>query len=126
VIVFDPDTRPLGRVSGSKTITRHDVTADHWRNTKCGLPTLRSVLIILTDRGRELVDEVVASHVANEVRLLESLSPREQEQLAGLLRKLLLGLGDAGQDASPVSIGNCSRGQDHGHGLRRDFPGSAR
>lgn len=56
----------------------------------------RSVLITLTARGRELVDEVVASHVANEVRLLESLSPREQEQLAGLLRKLLLGLGDAG------------------------------
>lgn len=56
----------------------------------------RSVLITLTDRGRELVDEVVASHVANELRLLEPLSPREQEQLAELLRKLLLGLGDAG------------------------------
>lgn len=56
----------------------------------------RSVLITLTARGRELVDEVVASHVANEVRLLESLSAREQEQLAGLLRKLLFGLGDAG------------------------------
>ncbi len=56
----------------------------------------RSVLITLTARGRELVDEVVASHVANEVRLLESLNPREQEQLAELLRKLLLGLGDAG------------------------------
>jgi DNA-binding MarR family transcriptional regulator len=54
----------------------------------------RSVLIDLTDRGRTLIDELLADHVDNETRLLASLTPREQQQLAGLLRKLLTGLGD--------------------------------
>lgn len=55
----------------------------------------RSVLITLTDRGRSLVDEVVADHLDNERRLLAPLTEEEQDQLAGLLRKLLAGLGDA-------------------------------
>lgn len=54
----------------------------------------RSVLIDLTDRGRTLIDELLAHHVDNETRLLAALTPREQEQLARLLRKLLTGLGD--------------------------------
>lgn len=54
----------------------------------------RSVLITLTDRGRRLVGEALAGHVANEARLLDPLSGKEQQQLAALLRKLLLGLGD--------------------------------
>ncbi|HVX43543.1 MAG TPA: MarR family transcriptional regulator [Mycobacteriales bacterium] len=55
----------------------------------------RSVLIDLTDQGRELIDRIVVDHVANEKRLLESLSGAQQKQLAGLLRTLLIGLGDA-------------------------------
>lgn len=54
----------------------------------------RSVLIDLTDAGRKLIDEIVVDHLANETRLLEPLSPQEQERLAELLRKLLIGLGD--------------------------------
>jgi DNA-binding MarR family transcriptional regulator len=50
----------------------------------------RGRLVALTDRGRELVDSAVASHLDNEHRLLGSLDGREREQLAGLLRKLLL------------------------------------
>jgi hypothetical protein len=37
----------------------------------------------------QLVDVVVAAHLANERRLLEALSPVEQAQLADLLRRLL-------------------------------------
>lgn len=48
----------------------------------------RGVLVGLTAEGRRLVDHVVEEHVANEERLLAGLSPREREQLAGLLRKL--------------------------------------
>lgn len=55
----------------------------------------RSVLITLTDQGRELVDRIVVKHVDLESRLLAALSPAEQERLAGLLRNLLVNLGDA-------------------------------
>ncbi|MEU5563498.1 MarR family winged helix-turn-helix transcriptional regulator [Micromonospora musae] len=54
----------------------------------------RSVLVTLTRRGRDLIDEVVVEHVDVETKLLTSLSPTEQERLSGLLRKLLIGLGD--------------------------------
>lgn len=54
----------------------------------------RSVLITLTDRGRELIDGVVVDHVDLEARLLAKLSSGDQERLAGLLRQLLNSLGD--------------------------------
>lgn len=54
----------------------------------------RSVRITLTDAGRELVDTALTDHVANESELLSGLTATEQAQLAGLLRKLLVHLGD--------------------------------
>jgi DNA-binding MarR family transcriptional regulator len=54
----------------------------------------RSVRVRLTDQGRTLIDEIMAAHVANEVRLLATLAPEERNQLAGLLRGLLESLGD--------------------------------
>lgn len=54
----------------------------------------RSVRVRLTDQGRTTVDEIVGSHVANEMRLLAGLDPQERERLAGLLRGLLESLGD--------------------------------
>jgi DNA-binding MarR family transcriptional regulator len=53
----------------------------------------RGRLVALTDRGRELVDAAVEDHLANEQRLLEALDATEREQLAGLLRKLLVSPG---------------------------------
>lgn len=50
----------------------------------------RGRLVALTDRGRELVDASVVDHLDNEQRLLGGLDADEREQLAGLLRKLLL------------------------------------
>jgi DNA-binding MarR family transcriptional regulator len=52
----------------------------------------RGTLITLTDKGRELIDSVTSAHLENERRLLEALSPDEQQVLAGLLRRLGLGL----------------------------------
>jgi DNA-binding MarR family transcriptional regulator len=49
----------------------------------------RTVRIGLTAEGRRLVDDVLPRHVANEAALLAPLSAAEQQQLAGLLRKLL-------------------------------------
>ncbi|MET7299170.1 MarR family transcriptional regulator [Embleya sp. NPDC005575] len=61
----------------------------------------RCVLVTLTDQGRELVDEILGDHVDFEKERLTPLSPTEQEQLAGLLRKLLVGLGDGAAEQSP-------------------------
>ena len=52
----------------------------------------RGKLIVLTDRGRRLVDETLARHVANEERLLLSLTEAEQETLNALLKKLIAAL----------------------------------
>jgi DNA-binding MarR family transcriptional regulator len=56
----------------------------------------RGTLVRLTPKGKVLIDAATTKHVANEERLLSGLSAREQLQLAELLRKLLLSLGDAG------------------------------
>lgn len=52
----------------------------------------RGILVELTEQGRELVDIVLISHVANEERILKALSKEEQQTLATLLSKLLSSL----------------------------------
>jgi DNA-binding MarR family transcriptional regulator len=54
----------------------------------------RGILVELTEQGRELIDGVLIWHVANEARLLQSLSKEERHALAVLLRKLLSSLED--------------------------------
>lgn len=54
----------------------------------------RSVLIALTERGRGLIDGIIVAHVELEARLLSDLTGSDQELLAGLLRRLLVSLGD--------------------------------
>jgi DNA-binding MarR family transcriptional regulator len=52
----------------------------------------RGKLIVLTDPGKRLIDEAMGRHVANEERLLLTLTQAEQETLDALLRKLIAGL----------------------------------
>jgi DNA-binding MarR family transcriptional regulator len=52
----------------------------------------RAILITLTEAGKDLIDGVTAAHLANEASLLEGLSAAEQQDLAALLRKLLLSI----------------------------------
>lgn len=54
----------------------------------------RGTLVRLTAKGKALVDAAATKHVANEARVLSSLTVREQQQLGDLLRKLLISLGD--------------------------------
>jgi DNA-binding MarR family transcriptional regulator len=54
----------------------------------------RKVIVRLTERGRELVDEVVEGHLATEREILDGLSDRQRHDLATLLRVPLLTLGD--------------------------------
>ncbi|GCE30478.1 hypothetical protein KDA_59620 [Dictyobacter alpinus] len=50
----------------------------------------RGVLVQLTEKGERLFDQVAPLHLANEERLLSALDAQQREQLAGLLRILLL------------------------------------
>ncbi len=54
----------------------------------------RGTLVRLTPKGKTLIDAATTKHVANEERLLSALTLGEQQQLADILRKLLLSLGD--------------------------------
>jgi DNA-binding MarR family transcriptional regulator len=66
----------------------------------------RGSLVTLTDRGRDLFEAVVPAHLANQVRLLGSLTADEQATLADLLRKLLVAFeGSAELENLPVRLG---------------------
>jgi len=49
----------------------------------------RGRLVALTEKGRQLVDQAVIDHLANEEYLLSGLTRQERDDLADLLRKLL-------------------------------------
>jgi DNA-binding MarR family transcriptional regulator len=52
----------------------------------------RGVIVQLTTRGRDLIDAAIAARLETESTLLSPLSAHEQEQLSGLLRKVLVSL----------------------------------
>ncbi len=52
----------------------------------------RGKLIVLTEPGKRLIDETIGRRVANEERLLLSLTEAEQETLSALLKKLIAAL----------------------------------
>ena len=52
----------------------------------------RGKLIALTEVGLRVLDDTLTRHVANEERILSTLTIAEQERLDGLLRKLIAGL----------------------------------
>jgi DNA-binding MarR family transcriptional regulator len=54
----------------------------------------RKVIVRLTKKGLDVVDEVVDTHMATEREILAALSPRQQHNLGHLLRTTLLALGD--------------------------------
>ncbi|MDT7577567.1 MAG: hypothetical protein QOH17_3900 [Pseudonocardiales bacterium] len=70
----------LGRLEGKGIVTRTPSSDD-----------ARGVLVTLTDKGAQLFDRVAPVHLRNEDVLLSALNDAERDQLAGLLRKLLVG-----------------------------------
>ncbi|MDR6170376.1 MarR family transcriptional regulator [Curtobacterium sp. SORGH_AS_0776] len=54
----------------------------------------RGILVSLTGAGRAAVDAAIADLLAAERAILAGVSDTEQDQLSGLLRRLILGLGD--------------------------------
>jgi DNA-binding MarR family transcriptional regulator len=63
----------------------------------------RKVLVRLTKHGLAVVEDVVLAHMATEREILAALSPRQQHDLARLLRTTLLALGDRA-DAHDVRL----------------------
>lgn len=57
----------------------------------------RNALVLLTDRGRELIEGIIPAHLDNERRMLAALSDLERETLADLLRRLLVEFEGAGR-----------------------------
>jgi len=55
----------------------------------------RSVLVGLTQAGREVIEAAVTDHVATQTRLVAALAPNERSQLDDLLRGFLAALPDA-------------------------------
>ncbi|WP_027167383.1 MarR family transcriptional regulator [Mesorhizobium sp. WSM3224] len=55
----------------------------------------RGVVVQLTVKGRELTDEALTAHVANEHEILAGLTREDRETLAKLLEKLIVSLGQA-------------------------------
>ncbi len=62
----------------------------------------RATRIALTRRGRALAEKAMTEHTARAGVIARRLTPSEQEQLAGLLRKLLLSFETEDEDAAPV------------------------
>jgi DNA-binding MarR family transcriptional regulator len=54
----------------------------------------RKVIVCLTRKGFDTVEEVVVAHMEAEREILAALSERQQRDLANLLRATLLSLGD--------------------------------
>jgi DNA-binding MarR family transcriptional regulator len=57
----------------------------------------RGTLVKLTRRGRGVIDKLIAVHIANEERLLQSLKPAERRALDDALRRLLATLEPNGE-----------------------------
>lgn len=55
----------------------------------------RGVLVMLTEKGRALIDEAVTAHVENEHLILAGLTGEEQETLIALLEKVIAGAAEA-------------------------------
>ena len=65
----------------------------------------RSVVVELTDHGRETIQKMVGAQAQKEALLAMSLSAREQKQLNGLLRKVMLEFERRGGDAAETGRG---------------------
>ncbi|WP_223198743.1 MarR family winged helix-turn-helix transcriptional regulator [Solihabitans fulvus] len=97
----EPFVRTVGSLQGSMMISSGTMTHRLDRLEQRALVgrapdpnDRRGVLVRLTPEGLALVDEVVVTHLATERTLLAGLTQAEQDQLAALLRTLLLHLGD--------------------------------
>jgi DNA-binding MarR family transcriptional regulator len=80
----------LRLTSGTVSVRIDHLSARGWVRREPDPEDGRSVLVTLTDSGNELFDAVAPVHLGNEDRLLAALRPDERDELARLLRILLI------------------------------------
>lgn len=76
-------TSRLDRLEDAGLLERHADPSDR-----------RSLVVHLTDRGVDLVDQVLESNLERQQHLLAALDADDQSALAQLLRRILVNLGD--------------------------------
>jgi DNA-binding MarR family transcriptional regulator len=81
----------LGLTSGTISVRLTRLVAKNVVERAPSPDDARGTLITLTRKGLRLFDDVAPAHLENEDLLLSALTAHEREQLAGLLRKLLIG-----------------------------------
>jgi DNA-binding MarR family transcriptional regulator len=74
---------------------RIDRLAERGLVVRAGADDRRKVIVRLTPQGRALVDDVAVAHLDTERAILADLSARRRDDLAALLRTVLVTLGDA-------------------------------
>jgi DNA-binding MarR family transcriptional regulator len=96
----------LGLTSGTVSVRMDRLVEQGLVQRQVDPDDKRNSRITLTDRGKVLFERIVPAHLANEQRLLASLSGGEQELLATLLRKLLVEYeGSLPAGGSPLRLG---------------------
>jgi DNA-binding MarR family transcriptional regulator len=96
----------LGLTSGTVSVRIDRLVEQGLVDRQADPDDKRNTRITLTDAGRQLFEQVAPAHLANERRLLMSLSDAEQELLATLLGKLLVEYeGSLPADESPLRLG---------------------
>lgn len=95
--------RALGLTSGTISVRIDRLVADGLAARRPDPADGRGTRVTLTPAGRAAFERAAPAHLDNERRMLSPLSPDEQAQLAGLLRKLLLEFegGAPAGDAAP-------------------------
>ncbi|MFQ6397209.1 MarR family winged helix-turn-helix transcriptional regulator [Nocardia sp. KC 131] len=91
----EPYELTAGELGGSTMVTSGAVTKRVDRLEQAGLVARRTAdddargrIIKLTDRGRQVIDDAIVTHLRNEARLLSGLTASERGTLTDLLRKL--------------------------------------
>jgi DNA-binding MarR family transcriptional regulator len=84
--------RNLLRTSGSMSLRIAALERQNLVTREVVEDDRRSVFVILTSKGSELLDAVIPEHLANEMTLLAGLNNSERAELVSLLRKWLIAL----------------------------------
>lgn len=95
--------RVLSLTPGTVSVRVDRLVADGLATRDVDPSDRRGVRVALTERGRAAFDAVAPAHLATEDRLLAALDDGEREQLAALLRRLLLALTVTGAAALPAA-----------------------
>lgn len=80
----------LGLTSGTISVRMDRLVAAGLVDRRTDPDSKRTTLITLTEHGRDVFEQVAPAHLANERRLLAALTDNQRDQLADLLRILLV------------------------------------